>query len=43
MEALAFTAPAWTWLPEQPPEPPRAGGRWLAWLTKPEDLDQNGR
>jgi len=30
-------------LPEAAPGAPRAGGRWLAWLTKPEDLDQNGK
>lgn len=28
-------------LPEDEPAPPRRGGRWLAWLTRPEDLDQN--
>jgi len=30
-------------LPEEEAAAPRAGGRWLAWLTKPEDLDQNGK
>ena len=28
-------------LPEDEPQAPRAGGRWLAWMLKPEDLDQN--
>ncbi|MBI5070637.1 MAG: hypothetical protein HZB56_20605 [Deltaproteobacteria bacterium] len=28
-------------LPEDEVAPPRHGGRWLAWLTRPEDLDQN--
>lgn len=30
-------------LPEAEPAAPRTGGRWLAWMLKPEDLDQNGQ
>jgi hypothetical protein len=26
-------------LPEDPPAPPREGGRWFAWLFAPERLD----
>jgi hypothetical protein len=26
-------------LPEDPPPPPREGGRWFAWLFAPERLD----
>lgn len=28
-------------LPEDEPQAPRAGGRWLAWLLRPEDLDRH--
>ncbi len=28
-------------LPEAEEAPPRPGGRWLAWLTKPENLDND--